>query len=726
MQPYPYPVPDDEAERLTALTEYSFMGTPPEDEFDRLAALAARLFQVPIVLITMVERERQLFKAHFGVMLRETSREVSFCAHAIVQNEVFLVLDALEDPRFATNPLVLGAPFIRFYAGAPIATPTGEKIGTICLIDTVPHESFGFAERQNLLDLAELVDGLMERRRLAEAKIASADRFEHIAATSPEAIFCANDAGRLTFCNWAAERLFGYSAQELGNLRAVDLVADRCRPIYEAERLKLVFDRTVGRPERTLELPGRRKDGSEFPAEFSLSAWLEKGRPSLGAIVRDLSAYHQNEERLVQLASFDALTAVLNRGAWTAGLGDAMATDAPLTLILLDLDGFKEINDTQGHSAGDAVLREVGARLKTNADRFLMIARLGGDEFAVLMEGNDERVARVLGESLVSAISQPYVWDGKAIQVGVSVGVALAPFHGTRPEELLGAADLALYRAKAEGKGCCKLFTPAFREVALTRRAFERELRLAFENGEFELYYQPQADTRTRRLTGAEALMRGNHTTRGVLSPASFMEVLSKKPIAATVGEWTLRTACRQAAAWRAQVPDFRVGVNLMEAQFRSGRLVQSVEEILNETGLPPEGLELEIVENILLLNDGPTLALLHDLRSLGVGLAFDDYGTGFASLSLLKRFPVSRLKIDKSFIQDADVNPEDAAVVKAMVYLGRNFGMEIIAEGVETASQLEFLRKSKCPQVQGYLLGRPVQAKAFEARLLDQLGGVS
>ena len=365
------------------------------------------------------------------------------------------------------------------------------------------------------------------------------------------------------------------------------------------------------------------------------------------------------------------------------------------------MDGFKEVNDTLGHSAGDAVLKEVARRLKATCDSALIVARLGGDEFAALLPGDNERAAREMARRLVAAIDRPYEFAGQQISIGVSIGIALAPRHGTAPEELIGAADLALYRAKAAGRGRAELFMPAFREVAVARRAFEQELRLAFERHEFELFYQPQVSTATGELAGAEALIRWNHPERGLLTPASFIDVLSEKPLAPAVGAWVLRTACRQAAEWRKLVPNFRIGVNLFQAQFRSGHLLAAVRDALAESGLPPEGLELEIVENVLLRNDKTTLKLLQHMRAMGVGLAFDDYGTGYASLSLLKRYPVTRLKIDRSFIRDVTSDPEDAAVVKAIIYLGASFGLEVTAEGVETPAQWAFLKENDCGEAQ-------------------------
>ncbi|WP_406625644.1 putative bifunctional diguanylate cyclase/phosphodiesterase [Acidovorax sp. SDU_ACID1] len=715
----PYPIPENENARLAAVEEYHLIDTPPEQDIDRLAGLASRIFDVPIVLVSLMERDRQFFKSHIGFDLCETSREIAFCAHAIMQDEILVVLDAAKDPRFSANPLVLGAPFIRFYAGKPLVTSSGEKIGTVCLIDAKVHTEFSAEDKRNLTDIAALVMDRMELRRIEHLRTVSQSRFERIAETSPDAIVCSDSKGDVTFWNRSAERLFGYTSEEMVGCTSRVIVPDSWINIYIAEIERLRNGEKLELADRTIELSGLRKNGSEFPAEFSLSTWQEGEATSVGAIVRDVTERRRNEERLFRLASLDALTGIPNRGAWQDCLKEVVEAAQPATVLLLDLDGFKEVNDSLGHPAGDAVLREVAGRLMSFSEDTIMAARLGGDEFVVLLRGNDERYANAMASRLVSLISRPYEFAGQHIEIGASIGVALAPQHSARSEDLLRAADLALYRAKASGKGRYEIFVPELREVAIARRAFEQELKLAFERNEFELFYQPQFSTADQTLTGAEALIRWHHPKRGLLSPASFIEVLSQKPSAAEIGTWILRTACYQASQWRLQYPEFRMSVNLFEAQFRSGHLLHTVSQILDEFLLPPQSLELEIVENIVLKNDAGTLNLLHDLRRIGIGLAFDDYGTGFASLSLLKRYPVSRLKIDKSFISDVHANPEDEAVVRAVLYLGRSFGMEVIAEGVETDEQLDFLKRHNCPEIQGYLLGRPVSASVFQELFL-------
>jgi len=716
-----YPVPDNEEARLDALATYQQLDTLPEENFDRLAGLAARLFNVPIVLVSLVASDRQFFKAQIGFCATETSREISFCAHTIMQDEILVILDAVKDPRFATNPLVLGAPFIRFYAGKPLVTPTGEKIGTVCLIDSQPHEAFSQSDRQNLTDITALVMERMEMRRLESLRSASQSRFKKIAETSPDAIICSNAEGNITFWNRSAERLFGYTAQEVLNRSSRVIVPESWLRIYEDEIERLRHGQELALADKTIELSALRKDGTEFPAEFSLSTWHEGQLTNVGAIVRDITERQENEARLFKMASLDALTDLPNRAAWRQCVVSFMQEARPGAMLLLDLDGFKEVNDTQGHLAGDAVLKDVGLRLKGHFNEAVIIARLGGDEFVVLLNDNDLRLVRSTAVQLIATLSEPYEFAGQHIEIGVSVGIALTPQHATRPEELLSAADLALYRAKAAGKGRYALFEPAFRDVAVNRRRFKSELKQAFENHEFELFYQPQFNTTTGALVGAEALLRWNHPQRGLLTPPSFIETLNNKPSAPAIGEWILRTACVQAAEWRAVVPHFRMGVNLFEAQFRSRKLIDVVSDVLAQLSLPPEAIELEITENILLRHDAATLKLLQALRQSGVGLAFDDYGTGYASLSFLKRFPMTRLKIDRSFIRDVHTDPGSEAVVRAILYLGRSFGMGVIAEGVETAAQLQFLKSHHCPEVQGYLLGRPLPAAAFRHTFLQR-----
>ena len=714
----PAPFHDQEDARLAALSEYGLSADDEQIDVTPLLRLARSLFSVPTVLVSLVERHRQIFVARLGLDVCETDRNVSFCAHALERTDALFVADASLDPRFCDNPLVTGEPRIRFYAGHPLITPTGQCIGTLCLIDSRPRSRFDADDRENLKQLAELVLDKLELLRLGRAQKEGRDRFEQIASTSPDGIVCADHEGRVTFWNSAAEQLFGYEPREaLG--RGIDLIVpDRMRGGHGGG-LKRVAEggapKLVG---TTVELPAQRRNGSEFPIELSLSMWREGGAASFGAIMRDISERRAHEERLHRLAHLDALTELPNRTVLRRRLEEIVASERPAAVLAVDLDGFKAVNDTLGHSAGDRVLVEVAARLVACMESTATVARLGGDEFAVILpdENDPMGVARVT-DSIAESLAKPFMVEGREMHLGASVGAALFPLHGLHAEDLLSAADLALYAAKDDGRQCRRFFEPGLRQAAVLKQSQDSELRHAVERGEFELFYQPQVRATDGALVGAEALLRWRHPERGLLSPAAFLPALETGVLAADVGTWILRTACRQAAEWRrGSCPDFRMGVNLFGVQFRSGDLAATVRDVLRETHLPPSSLELEITENIILQHDEAMITPLRELRDEGVCIAFDDYGTGYASLSLLKRYPLTRLKVDQTFVRDMCESPTDAAIVRAVIQLGKAFNLEVIAEGVETEQQRAMLARKGCDELQGYLFGRPVSRDDFNA----------
>ncbi len=671
------PILADEDQRLASLAEYGVTPDGCQDELNLIIDVARRLFDVSTVLVSFVERDRVIFPARRGLDVCVIDRGPAFCSHSLGHIGPLVVLDTSLDPRFHDNPFVIEGPRVRFYVGAPLVSPSGHTLGTLCLLDGTPRNAFSQTERDNLTALAALVLDKLESRRLSRAGQVSQNRFEQIAATSPDGILCADHDGLITFWNAAAERLFGFPASEaLG--RSIDLIVpDRMKNGHGGGLRRVAqggAPRLVG---RSVELPAQRRDGTEFPIELSLSMWWDQERANFGAIARDITERRKDEDRLHRLAHFDPLTELPNRVVLRRRVEDVTKGALPAAMLLVDLDGFKHVNDYFGHSAGDLLLKDVSVRLLACVRPQDTVARLGGDEFAVLLaETNDERGAQV-AERIVSTMTKPFQIDGQPVNIGTSVGVALYPAHGETADDLMANADLALYDAKASGRDRHCVFDAGLKAAVVLRRTLEVDLRQAVEGDEFELFYQPQVRARDGALTGAEALLRWRHPERGIQPPSAFLPALEGSSLAARVGGWVLRTACKQAAQWRREgAPDLVMGVNLFGAQFRSGDLASVVRHALQAAELPPSALELEITENIVLQNDGAALRTLRELKADGVGIAFDDYGTGFASLSLLKTYPVTRLKIDQSFVRRMSDSAQDVAIVRAVTMLGRAFGL--------------------------------------------------
>nr|WP_274611250.1 EAL domain-containing protein [Sphingomonas sp. JUb134] len=428
-----------------------------------------------------------------------------------------------------------------------------------------------------------------------------------------------------------------------------------------------------------------------------------------------------SRRHLAKLAHTDALTGLPNRMRFHERARQVLSERGAGALLLFDLDGFKDVNDVFGHATGDRLLAAVGERLSGLIEDDHLLARLGGDEFVILLGGGgDARQAYRVAESLRLSFQQGFVVDGQNLQLETCIGVAMAPHHGETIETLMRHADLALYRAKAEGGGAVGYFEPHVRHKVEARRSLQSELTLAFERNEFELHYQPQVRLSDRKVVGAEALLRWRHPERGLLPPGVFLDTLETMPLSARVGDWVLRTAIGQAAHWLSAGARLRVAANLSPAQFLTGSLPDTVAAELARHKLPASLLELEMTERIAVKNTAAVASMLSGVRGLGVGVALDDFGTGFASLSLLKDLPVSRLKIDRSFTKDAVAGGQDAALIEAVLQLSRAFDLDVVAEGIETAEQAQLLTDARCSEGQGYFFGRPMPAND----LLALIGG--
>ena len=426
----------------------------------------------------------------------------------------------------------------------------------------------------------------------------------------------------------------------------------------------------------------------------------------------DVSHRKAAEERIARLARHDPLTDLPNRTMFRERLDQTLAelrrTGAGIAVLCLDLDRFKAVNDTLGHPVGDALLQAVAARLRTVLRCEDTVARLGGDEFAVIQTGADPHGARVLCERLIAALSMPVALGDHRITVGLSIGLALAPGDGTDADTLFKRADLALYRAKAEGRGTFRFYEAAMDEAAEARRRLELDLGAALARDEIEVHYQPVAAARGDRILGFEALMRWRHPVRGLVPPGSFIPLAEETGLIVPLGEALLRQACQTAMAW--PDPDLRVSVNVSAVQFRGEGLLASVAGALAASGLPARRLELEITETLLLQDCAAVLHLLQGLRTLGVRIVLDDFGIGYSSLSYLRQFPFDKIKIDRSFVEDAQ-SPVTAAIIRSVVGLGGELGMAICAEGIETEAQRAAMAQAGCGEIQGYLISPPLPA---------------
>jgi diguanylate cyclase (GGDEF)-like protein len=437
----------------------------------------------------------------------------------------------------------------------------------------------------------------------------------------------------------------------------------------------------------------------------------------------DITVQRRSELKIEYMAHHDALTDLANRVLLNERLEQALGLRIHLEEMVavhhIDLDQFKAVNDTFGHPAGDKLLRIVADRLRGLVRETDTIARMGGDEFVVVQVPiTDPAESTSLAQRIIASMSEPFDLDGHQAVIGASIGIAVGPSDGLRPDELLRNADLALYRAKGDGRGTFRFFEAAMDLQMQTRRIMERDLRKALPSGQFELYYQPVVNLASGDISGFEALIRWNHPEQGVVAPASFIPLAEETGLIVPVGEWVIRQACATAAQWPS---DLSVAVNISAAQFRNPGLMQVIVGALATSGLQPTRLEIEITETVLLQNRETTLAVLHQLRELGIRIAMDDFGTGYSSLTYLQCFPFDKIKIDRSFVKDITENTGSLNIVRAVAALAKGMGMTATAEGVETSEQLDRITSEGCTEMQGFLFSRPVPASEIERLFLSR-----
>jgi diguanylate cyclase (GGDEF)-like protein/PAS domain S-box-containing protein len=555
--------------------------------------------------------------------------------------------------------------------------------------------------------------------------------------SAPDALVVVDERGHIVQVNGLTEQLFGCSRAQLVGLPVEALVPARYRQAHLALRSGYQRDPRRRPMGAGPELYGLRRDGTEFPVEISLSPLRTARGTLVVAAVRDITARKEAEAeraRLLRdralfaetsrLARLDALTGLPNRTLLTDRLTAAVAAAGRhghhLAVLFLVLDRFKQINDSLGHGTGDALLKAVAARLSESVRTIDTVSRQGGDEFVILLtEVHRKADVAAVAEKIMTAVAGPHAVGTQELRVTASIGVALYPDDGTDAETLIKHADVAMYDVKDHGRDGYRFFDRDMNARIVQRQALEARLRGALGRREFVLHYQPKVDLATGAMVGAEALVRWQQPDGRLMPPALFIPMAEDTGLIVPLGRWILREACRQARAWQqAGFAPLPVAVNISALEFRNKGFLQGVRSILDETGLEPKWLELELTESVLMESVDSSSSVLRELKAMGIGLAVDDFGTGYSSLSYLMEFPIDALKVDQSFVRDITSEKADSPIITAVISMGRSLQQRVIAEGIETETQLAFLQALRCCEGQGFHFSPPLAPQRFEALL--------
>jgi diguanylate cyclase (GGDEF)-like protein/PAS domain S-box-containing protein len=594
------------------------------------------------------------------------------------------------------------------YFGAPLISPSDKLVGLVAVMDTKPL---------SLQSWIKPVLGIYANRMAMEVERQSAQEELKLAASvfneNVEAIMIADRDTRILRVNPAFSRITGYSGDEAIGQTTRMLKSDRQDGEFYAEFWRGLLEDGVWQG----EIWNRCKDGSVVPMWQTISVV----RNAAGEIERfisifsDISEKKMSEERIYHLAHYDVLTGLPNRTSFHTEFENALIHaqrhGSQVALLFLDLDHFKLINDASGHPAGDDLLKQVARRLEDTVRREDTVARLGGDEFTVLLHdiGCSDDAGRV-AQKIMQQLAAPFRLENAELVVTASIGVSVFPRDGDDVSTLLKNADTAMYRAKEQGRNNCQFFTVEMNTQALERLSLQGAMRTALKRNEFVLHYQPQVDMQSGEIVGLEALVRWLHPEQGMLPPGSFIPVAEESGLIVPLGEWVLREACRQHKRWlHTGLPAVRIAVNLSGRQFLRGDLLNTVRKVIDETGIEPHCLELELTESAIMEHVDKSIETFLELRKLGVHLAIDDFGTGYSSMAYLKRFTIDKLKIDQSFVRDLTIDSDDAAIVTATIAMAHKLNLTVVAEGVETEEQLRFLNDQGCEQLQGYYFSRPL-----------------
>ncbi|OCS49897.1 sensor domain-containing protein [Ralstonia pickettii] len=658
------------------------------------------------------------------------------CGCAVYLGDTVLIDNIATDPRWQhERTAALSAGLASAWA-LPIRSSRGDKLGVLALFYRTP--CMPVEEEQHFLDDVTHLAGVAIQKDNVERGLAeSEERYRLAISNLHEGVVIMSPDGVVQAANASAERILRVRPGQLvgrNRLDPIQRVVDEHGKEVGSTMMpsglvlrtgEPIFGRVYGLLLKTGELMWVRQN------IIPIRRHAEPTPSSVMLSFADITDIKRAEQRLRHLAAHDALTGLTNRSFFIAHLESTIESardeSRELALFFLDLDRFKSVNDTAGHACGDTLLQSAAARLTDCIGPGDVIARLGGDEFVILIDQRVEgkRIA-LLAERLLQAMREPFDTVNGRYYLGVSIGVALYPHDGISGSDLLRSADAAMYRAKQNGRNRAQFYTAELNARLQRRYMLENALRDARENNELQLVYQPKYDLASHRIVGAEALLRWNSAKLGAISPVEFIPVAEETGLIVPIGAWVLRRACEQAVIWyEALGYDFRMAVNLSARQFQAGDVVPMIEQTLADTGLPPTALEVEITESLLMGGADEVRPMFDALTAQGIRISIDDFGTGYSSLSYLQRFPISNVKIDRSFITGIPGDPDSVALTEAIVAMARALGMTVTAEGVEDADQVEFLAKAGCQEIQGYYIGKPVTAEGFDRLLRAHLSVV-
>ncbi len=588
----------------------------------------------------------------------------------------------------------------------------------------ISEDSVAEASIRLLADKEALEKEIVERKRVEAELKRSLSLLNATLEATADGILVVNQQDKITLFNSKFTQMWDIPDSVFTSGDPEEAIASLLRPLKDPENF-------LASLKRLNESDSENQGALDFK-DGKVLAWYSKpqqiGGERIGRVwcFHDVTERKKAEERLNHLAHFDLLTNLPNRILFRDRLGLAISR-APwhkraVGVLLLDLDRFKVVNEMLGHATGDLLLRAVSERLAATVREGDTVARLGDDMFGLILDDLAQPADSFrISQKILDSLSKPVELKGQEIFVSASIGIAISPNDGDEIDLLMKHADAAMYRAKEQGGNNYQLCSPAMNQHATQRLALENNLRRALERGEFLLYYQPKVDLVTGKIVGMEALVRWKCPEVGMISPAEFIPLAEETGLIVPIGEWVLRTACTQNKAWQERgLPSIRMGVNLSVRQLQRQNLIGTIAHVLNETGLDPGYLELELTESIIMKSNESTMAELRELNLGGIEISIDDFGTGYSSLSYLKRLPIDTLKIDKSFVQDVTTDPDDAAIVAAIITMAHTLKLKVVAEAVETVEQLAFLRSLKCDQMQGYLFSKPLPAEEITRLLVE------